>query len=135
MAILKIRSLSNAFVCASLLLAVSTTKWGTVNAMDEQNREYPRVERPVVVELPFDIRASILRAWTVVHDDFLRTFDLEKNDFQIENYFVAFSEEDGVIVINAGRPPWAPGSLGLEHSVIYRVRKADYQLIDKVMLK
>lgn len=135
MAVLRTRSLVQMFVCASLLLVVSATIWGMVNAMDEQNREYPTVKMPVMVELPFDIRASILRAWTVVHDDFLRTFDLEENDSQIENYIVSFSEEDGVIVIHAGRPPWAPGSRGLEHSVIYRVRKSDYQFIDKVMLK
>ena len=88
-----------------------------------------------MIEPPFEIRANLLRAWTVVYEDFLKTFDLEENDLEIKEYLVSFSEEDDEIVINAGRPPWAPGSLGLEHSVIYRVRKIDYQLVHKVMLK
>ena len=88
-----------------------------------------------MVEPPFEIRANFLRAWTVVYEDFRQTFNLGINDSEIEEYLVSFIEKDDEIVINVGRPPWAPGSLGLEQSVIYRVRKFDYQLINKVMLK
>ena len=135
MVVLRINTLFGAFICLGLLLTVIPARMGRVNAMDEQGKASEKVVLPTSVEAPFLIQAKYLRAWNVVREDFLQTFDLEEGDETINEYQVSFYEEDYKIVINAGRDPGAPGSLGLERSVQYHVLKSNYELVNRILFK
>ena len=108
---------------------------GEASELDHEYREIVKVERPTEIEVPFVVQASYLRAWAGVYEDFLQVFDMKEDDLKISEYVVAFYEKGDEIIINAGRHPAASGSLGLERTVQYRIRKNDYKLVDKIFGK
>ena len=82
------------------------------------------------VDLPeYKVRANAvyLYAWSHVHEDFLREFGLEEGDARLEEYAAIFSKQSESIVIEAGRD----SQFGPSKAIRYRIRKADYELIEK----
>lgn len=87
-----------------------------------------KIEPPVEVEAPFSIRATYLRAWAVVYEDFLQVYNLDENSARISEYGVSFYEKDDEIVIEVGKiKPQLGGT------VTYQIRKTDYKLISKTI--
>ena len=93
------------------------------------------MERPRKIDKSISVFGDYLRAWVVVYDDFLRTYNFKEDDLRIEEYVASFFEEDETIVIFVGRNRLASDSFGLEKSIIYRVHKNNFKLVEKKLLR
>ena len=116
-------------------LLVNPASVGAENEIGEANRSGRQTERPHNIEGPIHIFGDYLQAWVVVYKDFLKTFGLKESDPRVGEYVVSFFEEDEEIIVWAGRNRLASESTRLEKSVKYRVRKSDYQLVDRILLR